>query len=140
MRYRKIFFSFIYLAAGALGLSAQSINITGKIINSKGDPVSQAKVSLLLAGIYVYSDAGGNFTLYQDNTGLEEFTTIRDKLFFDGNKLYLNCNNDRVQVKIFDLTGREIANVLSMQSLSGKFMIYPEAYVDFSHRHPDNLT
>lgn len=114
-------------------ISAQPINITGKLVNSNGDPVSQAKVSLLLAGIYVYSDASGNFTLYQANTGLEEFSITGDKSFFDGKKLYLDCNNDKVQVKIFDLSGREIANVISMQSLSGKFMIYPGAYVDFSY-------
>lgn len=135
MRYRilspALFLSFVSLVISTIGLSAQTINITGKLVNSNGDPVSQAKVSLLSAGIYVYSDAGGNFTLYQDNTGLEEFTTNEDKSFFDGKKLYLNCNNDKVQVKIFDLSGREIANVLSIQSLSGKFMIYPEAYVDF---------
>ncbi len=130
MRYRITFFSFILLVAVTLGLSAQTINITGKIINSNGDPVYQAKASLLLAGIYVYTDAGGNFTLYQDNTGIEKFTTTGDKSTFDGKKLYLNCNNDQVQVKIIDLSGKEIATVLSMKSLSGKFMIYPEAYID----------
>jgi hypothetical protein len=130
MRYRITFFSFILLVAVTLGLSAQTINITGKIINSNGDPVYQAKASLLIAGIFVYTDAGGNFTLYQDNTGIEKFTTTGDKSTFDGKKLYLNCNNDQVQVKIFDLSGKEIATVLSMKSLSGKFMIYPEAYID----------
>ena len=130
MRYRITFFSFILLVAVTLGLSAQTINITGKIINSNGDPVYQAKASLLIAGIYVYTDAGGNFTLYQDNTGIEKFTTTGDKSTFDGKKLYLNCNDDQVQVKIFDLSGKEIAAVLSMKSLSGKFMIYPEAYID----------
>src|SRR4030042_5015757 len=133
MRYRITFFSFILLVAVTHGLSAQTINITGKVINSNGDPVYQAKASLLLAGIYVYTDAGGNFTLYQDNTGIEKFTTTGEKSTFDGKKLYLNCNNDQVQVKIFDLSGKEIATVLSMKSLSGKFMIYPEAYVDFGY-------
>lgn len=128
-----MFFSFISLFAGTFGLSAQIINITGKIVNNNGDPVYQAKVSLLFAGIYIYTDAGGNFTLYQDNTGVEKFTSTEDKSTFDGKKLYLNCNNDQVQVKIFDLSGREIVSVLSRQSLSGKFMIYPEAYVDFGH-------
>ena len=118
---------FMVCSMNSYDLAAQSVNITGKLVNNDGQPIPQAQISLMIRGIETRSDASGNFVLI--NTGISDNTAKKNKLFFDGRMVYLDCKGDEVNISIFDLAGREVVNVISNQVLNGRYSLYPEAYL-----------
>lgn len=115
---------------GVISLYGQSVNITGRVVDNDGLPVSQARVRLVLAGIESLTDAGGRFTLFQDNTGFMDPFFNTPNIVFDGRGLYLHCNGEEAEAAIFDLSGRKIFQVLSPRELTGSFVIFPGSYLD----------
>jgi hypothetical protein len=131
-----IMFAFISCMYCAFDLSAQETNVTGNLLNSQGKPVSQAQVSLKLAGIETLSSVTGSFILYQDKTSVEIPDAAESKVSFDGRKLIFAGKGEQVYVGIFDLAGREIANVISNQTFTGTYALYPGAYLGNKSQTP----
>jgi hypothetical protein len=108
-------------------LTAQSYNITGKVVNAQDEPISQAKVSLINNGIYVVTGVDGEFNL--NNVPVEEYLSDRNKSTFDGRRISLKCRKESVHIRIVDLTGRLVASI-QHEDLSGEYMLYPGAYLE----------
>jgi hypothetical protein len=114
-------------------LQSQTINLTGKVINSQGAAISGASVSVADLGINETTDGNGNFTInYSSGTSLNEINANGLRSYFDGHALYIASNNEPVTVTIHDVLGRQYATILSSEILSGEFKIYPAAYIQTS--------
>ncbi|MBN2613460.1 MAG: Ig-like domain-containing protein [Bacteroidales bacterium] len=110
--------------------SENNIDLSGVIINSINEPVKNARIYLMKDdNIYCLSDSSGNFHFTGENMVNQTlFPCYTEKVYQMGNFLYMNCNNEKVVIDIYDLLGRKAGSV-NRHSLTGTYTICPLAYI-----------
>ncbi|MBN1575553.1 MAG: PKD domain-containing protein [Chitinispirillaceae bacterium] len=113
-------------------VNADDIDITGRIINYKAEPVSGVHVLLKNAGVEAESDINGNFSLTGTMHTLYTPQTIHNvKPYLKGNNLYLNLpqQSKQVRVELFNLSGRIIRTILNAVYRPGAYTINISPYL-----------
>lgn len=107
----------------------QNINLSGTVKTTNNAALKDVNVTLVNVNESTTTDNQGRFNIVV--TGLYDFQTklANQKSYFDGQKLYLFCQDDQVFVEVFDITGRKISSIIDGDNLNGIFMVDPVAYI-----------
>lgn len=108
---------------------AETINLNGHVYDET-TPIEGVKLYLKYANLYTYTNAAGYFEFYdEDPSSLTEKPGSEIQVHFDGNTLILYCQNQNVEIDVFDLKGNYISCLIRQNNLSGSYAIYPKAYL-----------
>jgi hypothetical protein len=112
--------------------NSQEILLSGYVLNTESNPVSDVNVSAMRANVSTTTIASGYFELKKSSGGSNSIINNyfeSASVIYDGNKIILNCRNDQVTIEVFDLAGRFVKNILTHTNINGTFKIYPGAYL-----------
>jgi formylglycine-generating enzyme len=124
MNLSKLFLSLLFSASMALC----QINITGKVIDTLGNPVRGAQVSLTVAGIKDTTDSIGQFALATGSTGNplnKNIKPLYGSPFIKNHVLFFSVLRPGTQilVDVFNVSGRLVAHVLNRSFENGNFRL-----------------
>lgn len=140
MNSSKLFLSLLFSA----GVALCQINITGKVIDTSGNPVRGAQVSLTVAGIKDTTDSAGQFVLASGSTGNPLNKTIKPLYgspFIKNHVLFFFVLRPGTQilVDVFNVSGRLVAHVLNRSFENGNFRLDLAALTRNSSKNAINV-
>lgn len=109
-------------------LSAQSININGKIVDEQSNPINNVKITLQVKSMIVYSNNQGEFTISQE-TGIEVYKDLPDQIYYDGEAVYFTCNSQNIIITIYNITGQAVGQMSAPDTYYGIYKFFPSAYL-----------
>jgi poly(3-hydroxybutyrate) depolymerase len=99
---------------GALA-QAQTINLRGKVINSSGQAISGATVTLVGKNLTATTDGSGAYSITQNVTAISPNSPLHENIMVNRGVLELNLTAPTsVKIEVFDV----LANLLKEQSFS----------------------
>jgi len=125
----KIITLTVLFATFILVANAQSIDISGKIVDKDSNPISGVKVTLKNKSISVYTDNQGKFSIVRNTTGFEINDEEAKQCYFDGQAVYFTCNNQRIVSSVYTITGKLMGQLIAPETYSGTYKFYPSAYL-----------
>lgn len=119
----NIFFFILFTIA----IANSQVNISGTVQNSRiKEPVKGATVKLIGLDITAVTDESGGFTISKTSVQqLRNQAGCRTPLVKAKNILYQHETNEQVQIRIIDLSGKEVALVFSGSLSKGLWQISP---------------
>jgi hypothetical protein len=110
---------------------SQEVSITGLVVNSNQEPVSNVQV--LLAGSpenYCYTNQSGEFYLTDMATSLPEQAEQTDYMnILENGSIEMEAFNKSFKMTIVDLLGRIVCTGIDEDNLNGNYIVFPEAYI-----------
>jgi len=103
------------------------INVSGKVVDSQSQPISNVKVTLEGRAMSVYTDSQGDFIIYHDATGIEFFKESRE-VYYNGDAVYLLCKNQNIIITLYNLSGQKIMQYDVPRNYSGTYKFYPSTF------------
>ncbi len=98
---------------------SQTVNISGTVINSNGDLISDALIRLKkYPDILTYSAANGTFNLSSIPSGIGDIPE-NEKCIIENGIIKVFCENEPVRIDVYDITGKLLKNIVNLKSLSG---------------------
>lgn len=104
---------------------AQSINLSGKVVDSQSNAISSLKVTLEGRAVSTSTDALGEFNI--NNVGIDTRHAQSD-VYFDGEAIYFSLMGP-THIYIYEITGRLLEKITLSNWQSGKYFFYPSAYL-----------
>ncbi|HEX3020634.1 MAG TPA: hypothetical protein VHP36_10050, partial [Chitinispirillaceae bacterium] len=112
---------FYFLLLIGLTINAQSVNISGKVTNQTGKPVSKATVELVKVGLKDTTDSDGAFSLATTNIQASLKPESRPITLSRGFLDFSLIKPSSVKIEIFDVNGALIKKLVQQNAQAGLY-------------------
>ncbi len=113
-------------------LKAQTVHLTGKVLNESSQPVSSVKVILESRGMHVYTNAQGEFLIESNATWIQPREIENQETYFDNGTLIINNQGHTIRISVHDMAGRLIDQQQFTHLPTGTYRFYPSAYLPYA--------
>lgn len=112
---------FYFLLLIGLSINAQSVNISGKVTNQAGKPVSNANVELVNAGLKDTTGSDGAFSIATTNIQASFKSEPRPITLTSGSLDFSLVKPSPVNIEVFDINGALIKKVVQQNAQAGLY-------------------
>ena len=117
---KSMIFMLCIISTSLAQAPTQSINLTGTVLDSKGNPMKGVSVKLMSAGIYDTTNASGEYSFFISSVKNyhSQFALPNVQLSVECGKINFSMKiSQTVSISIFDMKGRYIQRILPEQVL-----------------------